>query len=787
LLTAAVAYFVYRYFKPNTKIKNVLLISIDTCRADHLSCYGYSVKTTPNIDSMAKESVMFERVITPVPLTLPAHTSMLTGTNPIYHGVHGNIGYIVGEFNQTLAELMRQNGFVTGAVISSFVLDSQFGLNQGFDVYEDKFVRPIPSTYHNERRGDETSSFAKAFLDKYHKKPFFLFVHYYDPHDLYNPPEPFATLFKDNLYAGEIAFVDTCIGEVIQKLKELGLYESTLIIVTADHGESLGEHKEKTHGYFIYQSAIHVPLIIRLPGGPKGKTVSDNAGLIDIVPTVCSLLDIAVPPEVTGKSLLPYLRGNITPKNEERYIYCESLEATQYGCNPLLGIVNNNWKYIHTTRAELYDLDKDPNEQVNLVTELDKRARLLQGQLDLILEQQKAADNSSKNVALSRETRKRLESLGYIGGSTENDNLVFDVNKKDAKEYVNLHQKVMWADVYIDTNNYDKAQETSKTMFSEPSPGKLYGYLFLGKIAIKKGDYAEAIHNLTEFLSAVNQAKETNEKYLSNFKEHISQSYHNLGMAYAEEKDFDKAMSFYLKAVEIDPNASITYYNMGNLYLRQNKNEEAEKYYIKALNIDPQLAEAHYDLGLVYSKKNQFQKAIYHYQEAIRLKPDWQHPKDRLLAIQNHVAQIDLNIKSLKDSLLQNPNQPELHKTLATLFYQQDNINDAMSHWESASKLDPNDAQVLNNLAYIYATQSEGEFKDPQKAVQIAEHACKLTDYKDPVILDTLSIAYAASDRNSEAIETAKKALELAVESSNQNLVDEIRGHLEDFQKDNNP
>jgi arylsulfatase A-like enzyme/Flp pilus assembly protein TadD len=786
LLIAAAAYFAYRHFKPNTKIKNVLLISIDTCRADHLSCYGYPEKTTPNIDILAAEGVMFEHVFTPVPLTLPAHTSMLTGTNPIYHGVHSNIGYIVGESNQTLAELMRQKGFVTGAVISSFVLDSQFGLNQGFDVYEDKFVHPIPSNYHNERRGDETSSFANAFLDKYHKKPFFLFVHYYDPHDLYNPPEPFATLFKDNLYAGEIAFADTCIGEVIKKLKELGLYESTLIIITADHGESLEEHKEKTHGFFIYQSVLHVPLIIRLPGGPKGKKVIDNASLIDIVPTVCSLLDIKVPAAAAGKSLLPYLRGNTMPKNEERYIYCESLEATQYGCNPLLGVVNNNWKYIHTTRAELYDLDKDPNEQVNLVTEFDKRARLLQGQLDLILEQQKAADKSTSKTALNRETRKRLESLGYLGGSSENDNLDFDANKVDAKDYIHLHDQITWIRIYFKLKNYDKAQEFGKTLFSEPFPGKLYGYLFLGEIAIKKGDYAEAIHNLTEFLSIVDQAREFGEKYLST-KDHICQVYHNLGLAYAEEKNFDKAMSFYLKAVEIDPNPSITYYNMGNLYLRQNKNEEAEKYYIKALNLDPQLAEAHYDLGLVYSKKNQLQKAIYHYQEAIKLKPDWQHPKDRLLEIQNLVAKINQNIKSSEESLLQNPNQPELHKTLATLFYQQDNINDAMNHWESALKLDPNDAMTLNNLAYIYATQSEGEFKNPQKAVQIAERACKLTDYKDPVILDTLSIAYAASDRNFEAIETAKKALALAVSSENQKLADEIRGHLKNFQKNNNP
>jgi arylsulfatase A-like enzyme/Tfp pilus assembly protein PilF len=786
LLIAAVAYFVYRYFKPNAKIKNVLLISIDTCRSDHLSCYGYSAKTTPNIDNLAAEGVLFKRVITPVPLTLPAHTSMLTGTNPIYHGVHSNIGYIVGESNKTLPELMRQKGFITGAVVSSFVLDSQFGLNQGFDVYEDKFVRPIPSGAHNERRGDETSFFADAFLDKYHKKPFFLFVHYYDAHEAYNPPVPFATLFKDNLYAGEIAFVDTCIGDVIKKLKELGLYESTLIIVTADHGESLWEHQEETHGYFIYQSAIHVPLIIRLPGGPKGKTVADNTGLIDIVPTVCSLLDIEIPAEVAGKNLLQYLRGNIAPKNEERYIYCESLEATQYGCNPLLGVVNNNWKYIHTTRAELYDLDKDPNEQVNLVTDSDKRARLLQGQLESILEQQKADDKSNAKVALSRETRQRLESLGYLGGSSEDDNLDFAVNKADAKDYINLRDQIIWIKIYFKLNDYDKAQELSKTLFSEPFPGKLYGYLFLGEIALKKGDFAQAIYNMTEFLSIVDQAREFGEKYLSD-KERICQVYHNLGMAYAEEKDFDKAMSFYLKAVEIDQNPSITYYNIGNLYLKQDNSEEAEKSYIKALSLDPQFAEAHCNLGVVYNKKYQFQKAISHYQQAISIKPDWQQPKDFLIAAQNNIAKIDLNIKSLKDSLSQNPNQPELHKTLATIFYQQDNINEAVSNWESALKLDPNDAMTLNNLAYIYATQSEGEFKNPQKAVQTAEHACKLTDYKDPVILDTLSIAYAASDRNSEAIETAKKALELAVESGNQKLADEIRRHLKDFQKSHKP
>ncbi len=249
------------------EIRNVVLISIDTCRADYLSCYGYSRKTTPNIDAVAAEAVLFNHAVAPVPLTLPSHGSMLTGTIPPYHGVHHNIDYRLDESNVTLAEILKQNGFTTGAVISSFVLNAQFGFAQGFDTYNDHFVQPMSSFYGNERRADEASRVAEQWLAEHQDEPFFLFLHYYDPHDAYRPPEPFAATFKDNLYAGEIAYVDHCINQVIEKLKKLGLYDSTLIIITSDHGEGLDEHFEKTHGYFNYHSTMRVPLIIKVPGG----------------------------------------------------------------------------------------------------------------------------------------------------------------------------------------------------------------------------------------------------------------------------------------------------------------------------------------------------------------------------------------------------------------------------------------------------------------------------------------------------------------------------------------
>ena len=240
-------WFLFGLTKDTGEIRNVLLISIDTCRADYLSCYGYPRETTPNIDELAREGILFENVISPVPLTLPAHSSMLTGTIPPYHRVHNNIDYKLGLSNVTLAEILKEVGFTTSAFISSFIMDSQFGLDQGFDTYNDSFEKTYSSVGINERKAGETSRLAAQWLDEHKDESFFLFLHYYDPHKSYEPPKPFASKFPQNPYAGEIAYTDDYIGQVITRLKELGLYDSTLIIITSDHGEMLGEHGEPAH------------------------------------------------------------------------------------------------------------------------------------------------------------------------------------------------------------------------------------------------------------------------------------------------------------------------------------------------------------------------------------------------------------------------------------------------------------------------------------------------------------------------------------------------------------
>jgi len=359
IIAVVVGVVLQRVGSDSVEIRNIVLISIDTCRADYLSCYGYGRKTTPNIDKLAAEGVLFENAFAPVPITLPSHSSMLTGTIPPYHGVHNNEGYKLAQSNITLAEILKDNGFKTTGIISAHVLKSTFGIDQGFDSYHDQFAGVLENNGIEEREGGETTEVAIKWLNENEDDRFFMFLHYFDPHTKYKPPEPFSSRYITNLYAGEVAYSDYCIGRVIEKLKELDLYNSTLIIVTSDHGEMLGDHGEQTHSYYIYQTAIKVPLVFKLPGQKKAKKIKPVVGLIDIVPTICSLLEIEIPHDIQGVDISGHFGGRNSPE-KDRHLYCESFMPTIYNANSLFGVVTDRYKYIQTTRPELYDLVKDP-------------------------------------------------------------------------------------------------------------------------------------------------------------------------------------------------------------------------------------------------------------------------------------------------------------------------------------------------------------------------------------------------------------------------------------------
>ena len=354
---------------------NVVLITIDTLRADHLGCYGYKQIKTPNIDALAADGVRFERAFAVVPVTLPSHTSMLTGTYPMLSGMHDFSGNKLSPLQPTLASVLKAAGYQTGAVIASAVLDSRFGLNQGFDFYYDHFDfsrLDEANLDEMERPGNVVADVALDWLQKdtasnNSQKKFFLWMHLYDPHFPYRPPEPYSREYADRPYDGEIAFADEQVGRLLRFLKEKRIYKNTMIVLCGDHGESLGEHGEKTHGFFIYNATMHVPLIVRLPenGVPDNaaRTVSDPVSLVDLMPTVLEAVGLEIPPQVQGRSLLPSLRGDRgrgkqqdredDQAERDRVLYGETyLPRLHFNWSELRGSENTKYHFIDAPRPD---------------------------------------------------------------------------------------------------------------------------------------------------------------------------------------------------------------------------------------------------------------------------------------------------------------------------------------------------------------------------------------------------------------------------------------------------
>ncbi len=728
VLAAGVICFLRCSSQRPKEIRNVLLISIDTCRADYLSCYGYPRQSTPHIDAFAAEGFVFENAISPVPMTLPAHSSMLTGTIPPYHGVHYNEGYQLDKSNVTLAEILKQSGFTTGGIISAFVLDSEFGIDQGFDTYNDQFEqeRKTPGDI-SERIGAEASRLAINWLNQHKNEKFFLFLHYFDPHNDYVPPEPFASKFAGNLYAGEIAYTDHCIGLVLSKLKQLGLYDSTLIIIAGDHGEMLGEHGELSHLYFVYQSAIKVPLIFRLPGQRKSKRIEELVGIVDIVPTVCGLLGIEVPKHVQGQDLSPCLLGKVRP-DRGRYIYCESLFPTKYNASSLLGVVTNRFKYIQTTRPELYDLVKDQHENNNLIKQEPHEARILQDKLAQMLEQAVRKDELDSKMELDAKSRERLASLGYVGGGIIED-FDFDQTREDPKDLIEFHHLYMTVMALVSQEMYGEAKVSAEELVRQ-RPDCLVGYRQLAEIARKQKDYSGVAVNL-------NMVIELNPE--------DAKAHNNLGTVLQLQGRLDDAINHYRIALQLEPDDADVHKNLGNALNAQGKLAEAISHYRQLLQIRPDDAPTHYQLGTALQLQGKLGESITHFMEVVRL----------------------------------TPGSAKAHYILARALNDGGRIKEAITEFKETLRLRPNWVSPMNSLAWLLATHRENKFRNPKEAIRLAERACELTNYKDAGLVDTLAAAYAAVGRFSDAVATAEKAIKLAASTDSKEQAAKIQNRLQ--------
>jgi len=584
------------------KDMNVLLITIDTLRYDRMGILSDKYVKTPNLDALARRSAVFTHAYAQTPLTRPSHTNIMTGTTPLYHGVSDNPGFKLESRYLTLAEALKSDNYKTGAFIGAFVLDSRFGLDQGFVVYDDDTGGANLDEFDVvERTADQVVAPAMDWIAAQNGK-WFCWVHVFDPHDPYTPPEPFRTEYLKDPYSGEVAFVDAQLGRLFDSLEKSGALAKTIVIVTADHGEAFGEKDELRHGFFAYNNTIHIPLILYVPGGAP-EMVKENAAHIDIFPTVCNLVGLPVEAFIQGESLMPLIAGKTRQKP---LIYFESMSPnfTMDGA-PLSGFIKGDLKFIDQPIKEVYDLAADPGEENNLAPTSDV-ARLMK-ELEALKKGLKGKGTTQDWKGKNPEIRPLLESLGYIGARTvkkkaygpQDDlkalqpliaqlRMAIDDYRAGNPEagvkklttilrirpnYINAYTTL--ADIYDRTGRLDQAQAVLDDGLDK-NPGTQALNARLGAVLIKAKKYAEAIAPLKQYLDG---------------DPYDPQYFSYLGLAQMATGELKLAEKNLKKALELEPDLVPALNNLGYLYLSFFVKTAEEKYYEMSIrNFDAAMA-----------------------------------------------------------------------------------------------------------------------------------------------------------------------------------------------------
>jgi tetratricopeptide (TPR) repeat protein len=623
---------------PDEIKKNVLLITIDTLRADRLSCYSKEHLHTPNIDSLAERGILFSRAFAHSSTTLSSHTNILCGTTPLYHGIHDNYNFILSKEFLTLAEHLKSFGYSTGAFIGGFPLDSRFGLDQGFDIYDDDFGKKSEG----EIRAEFVVDKALAWL-KLKESPWFLWIHCYDPHDPYDPPDPFRSQHEKVPYNGEVAYVDAVLKTLFSYLEKNDLYKNTVVIFTGDHGEALGQHGEMTHGYFAYNEVIWIPLIIYSPGLAKGR-VDQYVSHIDIFPSICDILHIEKPSFLQGRSLLPAMKGKKMP---ERIIYFESLHPFySKGWAPLAGFIEKKEKFIDSPIPELYDLESDFGESNNLIKE--KKLDDYRMQLEKIEKNQSNPNAVKPRETIDQEALEKLRSLGYISNPDLSAKDIFGP-EDDIKTLLPYWNKANWAIKFYQNKkmSIDSTMESLKEVLSDTEKIDI-AYKGLAALYREKGRLRDAIEVLKTGIENHPSSYEILldlVKYLSEAEQYqdviiLCKDFHlvqmefeprvwdMLGFAYLRTGDLEKAQESYEKALSIDDEDASVLNNCGHLYLSiYNKTKElshhqkAVDFFKKSIEKDPNYVAAYDGLGIAYLIARDLDKSIYYWEKAIELSP----------------------------------------------------------------------------------------------------------------------------------------------------------------------
>ena len=707
---------------PATK-PNVLLITVDTLRADHVGCYGYSGVQTPCIDGLARAGVLFTQAYTPVPITLPSHTTIMTGQYPIQTGVRDNGTFRVSEKSSTLAEIFHQQGYRTAAFVSAYVLDSRYGLNQGFDCYDDTLNPKGQVTFlDSERNAEQVTEAALSWISRNAGSRFFTWIHYYDPHASYHPPSPFAEQYADHPYDGEIAYTDHWIGVLLDRLKDLGILDNTLLVLTADHGEGLGEHREKTHAIFIYDTTLHVPLILRYPKKlPAAKRIGEFVRTLDIMPTVLSLAGIPTPSSCSGVDLMEVIQGKKDTLGLS--LYCATLyPQINHGWSPLEGIRTRDWKYIRAPKPELYHLAQDPSELNNLENQSEGA---LQQQWPVRLDELKNQVTARKSpegtrLVLDTEARERLQSLGYVWDAVRQKSEGAGVppssltpqSLPDPKDMIDVQEQIDAAASWVNDGEYEKAREMLVPI-ARQNPNDLFVHFLLGQVYtfLKEWNLAQK-----EFLQVMEESKKLGQEVPDGY----SDAQVCLGIVYLEQGEYEKAIRELTESLKSNADQYQIYYNLGLACTRLGQQESALSYFDKAALLKPDQPDIHNNRGVVLARQGRTKEAVEAYKCAIQLDRKNPRPYQNLAALYQQQKNWADAEKVLDQALLLDPNNADLYNNEAYVAIQAGEGSKAWQLLDRGMVLAPRHAGIHNNRGILYLKQQQY-----QKALSEFEHAVK--------------------------------------------------------------
>jgi arylsulfatase A-like enzyme/Tfp pilus assembly protein PilF len=657
---------------------NVVLITLDTTRADRLGCYGYAQARTPKLDALARRGVLFSQAASTSPLTQPAHSSIMTGMYPTHHGVRVNGNTALGQEQKTIAEALSEKGYDTGAFLGAFVLDGRWGLNQGFGVYDDRF--DLEKHKHLDlgsvqRPADKVVDAALAWLETRHGSPFLAWIHLYDPHTPYEPPEPLFSEYGPRgltaLYDGEIAFIDQQVGRVVSWLQARALDQRTIVVVIGDHGEGLGSHGEGTHGYFVYDYAQRVPFVVATPFTElQGVRVDSQVSAVDVFPTVMALAGIDSV-EVQGRSLLPVM---FDPREEETtWAYGESMTPNlQFGWSSLHFLRSSRYKVIKAPRPELYDLSVDPEEQTNVYEQRRAVARDLLAKLDQLMERTGRGAPAPEAANLDQETLERLSALGYIGAPAK-----------------------------------PRASETSRPLADPKDKLAIFAAVQQAGDLIVKDDYRGAAAALERALRA---------------EPRMPQALLMLGTSYAELSRTEEAKAQFDLVLKDDPQSVQALVGMASLLMQEGKTDEVIALSKRTLSLDQRNAQAHTLLGEVYASQNKPGEALPYFEKAVEIQPKLTRNRLNLAGAQIEMKQYGRAETLLKEIVAEHPRFPLAQFNLGLVYEEQGRQEDARSAYAAEVAAYPQQFKARFNLGKVLFSLGDrpGSLEQMREVVRLA-------------------------------------------------------------------